>query len=285
MAAGRVQVWVEIASVAFGEAQAFASDDVSDRRAWLRARKGDLVRGLVFDRGSYPLSAGKLTPKEPRFPRPGATPGDDDVRKMARAWSVDPRDIDFRKPGILGTRDTTIRLPKKEGESGKEFFGRTGIVYLQHRWDDDAYDGPATRMTLPGFSFCWPRAWKKPATAGDGTQLWSLPEGKVTFQALRNVSLSPDSASFWIGTRERMLAQTSPGWLVMGGKKIHHDFGVGMETGEILTEEPRATRALRFLFAPPWMFVMSLTCPDEIPHARGRELASLFYSVCLQPIS
>jgi hypothetical protein len=165
MAAGRVQVWVEIASVAFGDAQAFASDDRRDRRAWLRARKGDLTRGLVFDRGSYPLALGKLTPKEPRFPRPGATPSDDDVRKMARAWSVDPRDIEFRKPGILGTRDTTFRLPKKEGESDKEFFGRTGYVYLQHRWDDDAYDGPSMRMELPGFSFCWPRAWKKPATA------------------------------------------------------------------------------------------------------------------------
>ncbi len=274
-----VELRVELASLTFGEAQAFASDDASGRRAWLRARDGKWLRAMVFDGEGYPLTRGRRAKDEPQFPQLLATPGDDDVRRMARAWSIDPRAAKFRARGVLGKRDVTIRIDKNEDESGRSYGVRTGVMYIQHRWDDDVYEGPGTGMNTGPFSLAWPRAWGKPKNAGDGGSLvWSLPDAEVLFQARQGIEWVPKSIHEWLEVRRRLHAETGDGWSVFAGKQLHHDFGVGMETGEAASD-PRRFRALRFLFAPPWMFICTLTCPDEIPHARGRELAWLYYTI------
>lgn len=130
--ADEVRLRVELASLEFGEAQAFASDDASGRRAWLRAVDGEWVRALVFDGEGDP-------------------PRDEDVHQMARAWSIDPRAVDFLEPGILGKRDITIRLPKEEDESGADFFGRTVEVrpHARGRELGSVYYGLRLRAPAP----------------------------------------------------------------------------------------------------------------------------------------
>jgi len=52
---------------------------------------------------------------------------------------------------------------------------------------------------------------------------------------LGNSDASSRRRAWGIGPeRLRLLAQTD--WQVMGGKMLHHELGVGMETGEMLIE-------------------------------------------------
>lgn len=91
---------LERLSAAFGEAGYFASHRVVGYHAWVRARKGEIVRGYAYvgEQGETILDHGGLSSaeREANLTFTGleaeepVLPDEDDVLLMAKLWSVDP---------------------------------------------------------------------------------------------------------------------------------------------------------------------------------------------------
>jgi hypothetical protein len=272
-----LELRLNLASIDLGEAQAFVSDE--KRRAWLRAKDGELGRCMVFDGEGYPFTRGTRSDGEPLFPQLLATPSDADVQKMARAWSLDPRQLDG--DGIVGKRDLAIELPAEEGEDADAFITRVGAHYLQNsrNWERAPYNGPVMVPTPGIFSIETPLNWGKPGPGPESSIVWELPDAMVAVQAMGGLKSHPPTAEDWINQRRQMLTDVGKGWLVIGGQRPLHRAGWAVETCEASAVEPRIVRATRWLFAPPLLLSVSLSCSDAIPHARGREMVFAFNSL------
>jgi hypothetical protein len=105
-------------SVAFGEAQSFATHRVVEYHHWMRARDGHLERYFAFigEGGEVIANIGPVTEAERklRFSREPVEqwmPNQEDVMTMAGAWSIDPSKLTALSIpaglGILG------RIPKE----------------------------------------------------------------------------------------------------------------------------------------------------------------------------
>lgn len=91
----------------FGEAQYFCTHRVVDANCWALARSGEVVRafGFLGERGEITWQEGtptqvELDLGERKLEFPG--PSEDDVMKVAAAWSLDPTGLEgrFVEPGL-----------------------------------------------------------------------------------------------------------------------------------------------------------------------------------------
>lgn len=94
-------------SKVFGEVQYFATQRVVEAHCWALARNGTILRAFEFvgDHGEISWSVGEPTEAERllgeealQFPGPN----EDDVMKVAGAWSIDPSDLEshFTEPSL-----------------------------------------------------------------------------------------------------------------------------------------------------------------------------------------
>lgn len=91
---------LERLSAAFGEAGYFASHRVVGYHAWVKAERGEIVRGYAYvgERGETILDQGGLSPAERDAnlaftdldAEEAVLPGEEDVLLMAKLWSADP---------------------------------------------------------------------------------------------------------------------------------------------------------------------------------------------------
>lgn len=85
----------------FGVACYFGSHRVSDWYAWMRSDAGTLTRAFGHVDSEYYLDVGSPTPQERHLGLDAWSeerwPNEDDVIKIASAWSIDPIELDTRK--------------------------------------------------------------------------------------------------------------------------------------------------------------------------------------------
>jgi hypothetical protein len=111
---GKFRTFIESLSKGFPEVQCFATHRVVGYAAWAKVLDGKLVRHYAFvgDRGETVCNFGELTREEKALGlifNQMDSPGEEDVMKLAGAWSIDPSRLDQlnlgKSTGYLGSRD------------------------------------------------------------------------------------------------------------------------------------------------------------------------------------
>lgn len=164
------------------------------------------------------------------------------------------------------------------GEDDASFAVRAGGAYVANGWESTPYVGELRPFDTGEVKLGVPPGWGTPRVEGAG-RVWSLPGAEVTL-SIEDAPRVLAGAREWIDLRR---ASAIDGWLVIAGREVEHEQGLGVETCELHEVAPRFVRASRYLFVPPRVAVLTLLCPDVVPDARGSELVTAFRSLRVRP--
>jgi hypothetical protein len=108
----------QLATTLDTEVQYFSTHRVSEVHAWARATPAGLARAFSYADGETVTEVGLRTEAEAEV---GEFPSEDDVMRVARAWSIDPSALESRfpdaPPGMLGRLIIPLPTPSDSDES------------------------------------------------------------------------------------------------------------------------------------------------------------------------